>query len=87
MAGLFNCGTGQGHTWLDLARAVGGALGREPRIRFIDMPEELRPRYQYYTVADLRKLRAAGYGAAFTSLEDGVYTCVHAGMTGAEDHV
>jgi ADP-L-glycero-D-manno-heptose 6-epimerase len=59
----------------------------EPRVRFIDMPEELRPRYQYHTVADLRKLRAAGYGAAFTSAEEGVGATVKAVMTGAHDHV
>jgi ADP-L-glycero-D-manno-heptose 6-epimerase len=87
VSGLFNCGTGQGRTWLDLARAVGRALGVEPRIRFIDMPEELRPRYQYCTVADLRKLRAAGYAAAFTPVDEGVRGCVHAVTTGAHDHV
>ena len=87
VSGLFNCGTGQGRTWLDLARAVGRALGREPRIRFIDMPEVLRPRYQYRTVADLRKLRAAGYAAAFTALDEGVRATVHAVTTGVPDHV
>ena len=70
--GLFNCGTGQGRTWLDLSRAVFAALDREPRIRFIEMPEDLRSRYQYYTVADSRKLRAAGYTEPFTPLEAGV---------------
>ena len=44
----------------------------EPDIGFVDMPESLRPKYQYFTQADDAKLRAAGYGAAFTSLEDGV---------------
>jgi ADP-L-glycero-D-manno-heptose 6-epimerase len=87
VSGLFNCGTGQGRTWLDLARAVGKALGAEPRIRFIDMPEELRPRYQYCTVADLRKLRTAGYGAAFTSVEEGVGATVQAVMTGVHGYV
>ncbi len=70
--GLFNCGSGQGRTWLDLAPAVFDALDREPRIRFIEIPEDLRSRYQYYTVADTRKLRAAGYTEPFTPLEAGV---------------
>jgi len=70
--GLFNCGTGEARSWLDLARAVFAALDREPEIEFIAMPEALRPKYQYHTCADLTKLRGAGYDAAFTSLEDGV---------------
>lgn len=82
VTGLFNCGTGQGRTWLDLARAVFAALDREPQIRFIDMPEDLRPRYQYYTVADLRKLRGAGYAHAFTPIEDGIRTCVQSLVAG-----
>lgn len=70
--GLFNCGTGEARSWLDLARAVFAALDREPEIEFIDMPESLRPKYQYHTCADLAKLRGAGYDAGFTPLEDGV---------------
>jgi ADP-L-glycero-D-manno-heptose 6-epimerase len=71
-SGLFNCGTGRSRTWLDLARAVYAAVGREPRIGFIDMPEALRAKYQYFTEADLTKLRAAGYRQPFHSLEDGI---------------
>lgn len=71
-SGLFNCGTGLSRTWLDLARAVYAAAGREPRISFIDMPELLRAKYQYFTEADLTKLRAAGYRQPFHSLEDGI---------------
>ena len=70
--GLFNCGSGKARTWLDLARAVFSAMGREPQIEFIDMPGELRAKYQYHTQADVSRLRAAGYKAQFTSLEDGV---------------
>jgi ADP-L-glycero-D-manno-heptose 6-epimerase len=70
--GLFNCGTGRARTWLDLAGAVFAALGRETAVDFIDMPRDLRDRYQYHTEADLTKLRAAGYARDFTSLEDGV---------------
>ncbi len=70
--GLFNCGTGKARTWNDLARAVFAALGREPKITFIDMPEALQGKYQYHTEADIRRLRAAGYTDEFTSLEDGI---------------
>lgn len=74
--GLFNCGTGVSRTWLDLARAVFSAMGRDPKIEFIEMPEMLRGKYQYYTQANPAKLRAAGYQAPFTSLEDGVHAYV-----------
>ncbi len=70
--GLFNCGSGQARTWLDLARALFKAMGREPDIRFIDMPERLRGKYQYFTQADAEKLHRAGYTKLFHSLEDGV---------------
>ena len=70
--GLFNCGTGKARTWLDLARAVFAAMGREPKIEFIEMPKELQGKYQYFTEAKTEKLRAAGYARPFTSLEDGV---------------
>lgn len=71
-SGLFNCGTGQSRTWLDLANALFGAMNRHPDIRFIDMPEALRGKYQYFTQADTGKLRKAGCTKPFTSLEDGV---------------
>ncbi|MBQ7252555.1 MAG: ADP-glyceromanno-heptose 6-epimerase [Kiritimatiellae bacterium] len=70
--GLFNVGTGKARSWLDLARAVFAALEIPEQIEFIEMPESLRPKYQYFTEADVSRLRAAGYGAPFTSLEDGV---------------
>jgi len=70
--GLFNCGTGVSRTWVDLVSAVFDAMGKEKKIEFIEMPEVLRGKYQYYTQADPRKLRAAGYRGAFTTLEDGV---------------
>jgi ADP-L-glycero-D-manno-heptose 6-epimerase len=71
-SGLFNCGTGKPRSWNDLARAVAAAMGREPRIRYIDLPEALQGRYQYRTCADPGKLRGTGYDAPFTTLEDGV---------------
>ena len=65
-------GTGTSRTFLDLATAVFAALGREPNVRFIDMPPELGRQYQNYTQADMSKLRDAGYAKAPTALEDGV---------------
>ena len=75
-SGLFNCGTGQARSWLDLVQAVFQALGKKPDIEFIDMPAHLQPKYQYYTQAEMSKLRAAGYQRPFTSLEDGVQETV-----------
>jgi ADP-L-glycero-D-manno-heptose 6-epimerase len=72
VSGIFNLGTGQARTWLDLAHAMFAAMGRAPKIDFIEMPEVLRGRYQYVTQADMTKLRRAGYDVPFTSLEDGV---------------
>lgn len=72
VSGLFNCGSGRSRTWNDLARATFAALDREPVIRYVDMPESLRDRYQYFTEADMTKLRAAGCDVPFHSLEEGV---------------
>lgn len=70
--GLYNVGTGQARTWLDMMHAVFAAMGREPKIDFIDMPEVLRNKYQYYTRADIAKIRKAGYDKPIQSLEEGV---------------
>ncbi len=77
--GLFNVGTGAARSFLDLAHAVGAAAGRSLDIRFVDMPVELRGKYQYFTRADVSKLRAAGFDKPFFSLEDGVRDYVEAG--------
>jgi len=69
---LLNVGAGVARNWLDLVRAVGAAMGREAPVRFIDMPEPIRGRYQYHTLAALGRLRAAGYNAPMTGLEEGV---------------
>ena len=76
-SGLFNCGTGTPRTWVDLVTAVFTAMGVEPNIEFIDMPEHLRGKYQYYTCAVMDKIRAAGYPAVFQTLEEGIrdYVC------------
>lgn len=70
--GLYNCGTAQARTWVDLARATFHAMGREASIRFVDMPDTLKGKYQYFTQADATKLKAAGYTKPFRSLEDAV---------------
>ena len=74
--GLFNVGTGAARSFLELVGAVGAAVGCKPNIRFIDIPDELRAQYQYFTRADIGKLRSAGFTAPFHSLEDGVYDCL-----------
>ena len=70
--GLFNCGTGKARTWVDLVTAVYGAMGLPPKIEFIEMPQQLQGKYQYFTQASDAKLRAAGYVTPFISLENGV---------------
>lgn len=71
-SGLYNLGTGKARTFLDLVRATFAALDKEPNIEFIDTPEDIRDKYQYFTEANMNKLRKAGYGKSFTSLEAGV---------------
>jgi ADP-L-glycero-D-manno-heptose 6-epimerase len=72
LGGLFNIGTGQARSFLDLAHAVFAAMDRPVAIDWIDTPIVIRERYQYFTEARVERLRAAGFGAPFTSLEDGV---------------
>lgn len=70
--GLFNVGSGDANTWIDLANAVFAALGKPANIRFIGMPEDLRARYQYFTQADIGRVRDSGYAAPVTPLADAV---------------
>lgn len=70
--GLYNLGSGKARSFYDLAVATFRAMGKPINIDFIDMPENLRSKYQYYTEADMDKLREAGYYADFYDLEDGV---------------
>ncbi len=70
--GIFNIGSGKMHTWNELARAVFAALGREPRIEYIEMPETIRDKYQYSTQANISRLLATGYTQPITSLEDAI---------------
>jgi len=71
-SGLYNLGTGQARTFLDLANSTFTALNKTPHIEFIDTPIDIRDKYQYFTQADMGKLKEVGYTEAFYSLEDGV---------------
>jgi ADP-L-glycero-D-manno-heptose 6-epimerase len=72
VSGLYNVGTGRARTWLDLARALFSAAQRPEAIEFIDMPAALADKYQYFTEANVARLRNAGYGKPFTTLEGGI---------------
>lgn len=84
VSGIFNLGTGEARTWLDLGHAMFKALSRPARITFVDMPAALEGRYQYYTRARMDRLREAGYTKPFTSLEDGIAD--HVSISLASDH-
>ncbi len=71
-SGIYNLGSGTARPFLDLAKATFSAMGIEPVIDFIDTPVDIRDKYQYFTEADMSKLKSIGYPHAFTSLEDGV---------------
>jgi ADP-L-glycero-D-manno-heptose 6-epimerase len=77
--GVFNCGAGGARSFADLARATFAAAGREAQIAYVDTPATIRDQYQYFTQADMRRLRDAGYGKPFTTLEDGIrdYVTAH----------
>jgi len=72
VSGVFNLGSGRARSFKDMADAVFVAAGRAPQISYIDMPEALQGRYQYFTEARMQRLRDAGYEGQFTSLEDGI---------------
>jgi len=72
VSGLFNLGTGKARTFVDLANATFAALNIDPNVEFIDTPEDIRDKYQYFTEANMNKLRASGYTENFFSLEKGV---------------
>jgi len=70
LGGLYNIGTGRARTWNDLVTAVFVAMGKKPKIEYIDMPDSIRNHYQYFTRAEMAKLREAGYEKEITSLEE-----------------
>ncbi|HZT50927.1 MAG TPA: ADP-glyceromanno-heptose 6-epimerase [Stellaceae bacterium] len=85
-SGLFNSGTGRARSFADLAAAVYRAVGREPRIEYVDTPLEIREVYQYRTEARMERLRAAGYTAAMTPLEEGVRDYVQTYLSAADPY-
>lgn len=86
VSGLFNAGSGQARSFLDLASAVYHALGREPRIDYVDTPAEIRDKYQYFTEARMTRIREAGYTKPPTALEDGVRHYVQTYLDAADPY-
>ena len=86
VSGVFNLGSGRAGSFKDMAEAVFAAAGRPPQIEYIDMPEALRDRYQYFTEAGMHRLRAAGYAGQFTTLEDGVGDYVRSFLSQTDPH-
>lgn len=72
VSGIFNVGTGKARSFRDLMLAVYAALGARPKIEYIDMPEQIRGSYQYFTQSEVDRLHRAGYNGGFTTLEDAV---------------
>ena len=72
VSGLFNVGSGEARSFNDLATAMFAAAGKPPHVAYIDMPEPIRDTYQYHTLAPMQRLRAAGYAAPLTMIDDGV---------------
>ena len=71
-SGIYNLGTGRAQTWLELMGALYSALGQELQVNWVDTPPEIRGKYQYFTQADMTKLRDAGYTKHFAPVEEGV---------------
>lgn len=86
-SGLFNVGTGQARSYLDMAHAVCDAAGLPHRVEFIDMPASLRGQYQSFTQAPMDRLRAAGYPGQFTSLEEGIRRYVQDYLAGGDPYL
>ena len=72
VSGVFNAGSGQARSFLDLANATFAAAGKAPRVDYVDTPESIRDKYQYFTEARMDRIRAAGFGGQSTPLEEGV---------------
>jgi ADP-L-glycero-D-manno-heptose 6-epimerase len=76
VSGIFNVGTGKARSFKDMMLAAYAALGTAPKIEYVDMPEQIRGSYQYFTQSDVDRLQRAGYNGGFTALEDAVETYV-----------
>jgi ADP-L-glycero-D-manno-heptose 6-epimerase len=72
LSGIYNIGTGKARNWNDMVKAVFAAMGKKPKIEYIEMPESIRHQYQYFTQAEMSKLKKAGYDKPTTPLEDTV---------------
>ena len=72
IGGLFNIGSGVANTWNRLAAAIFSALDKKVKLEYIDMPDAIRDKYQYYTCADVSKIKKAGYTKPMTNIEDAV---------------
>lgn len=72
VSGVFNAGSGQARSFLDLAHATFAAAGKAPRVDYVDTPESIRDKYQYFTEARMERIRTAGYPGQSTPLEEGV---------------
>jgi ADP-L-glycero-D-manno-heptose 6-epimerase len=84
VSGLFNVGTGNARSFKDLMLAAYAALGARPNIEYIDMPEQIRGSYQYFTQSEVDRLQHAGYNGGFTALEDSVLTYVQGFLNQAD---
>ena len=84
--GVYNLGSGRARSFREMAETLFRAAGREPRIAYVDMPEAIRERYQYFTEADMTRLRAAGYARPFASLEDGLSEYVRLYLSQADPY-
>jgi ADP-L-glycero-D-manno-heptose 6-epimerase len=70
-SGIYNLGSGKARTFLDLTKVTFRAMGKKENIEFIDTPADIRDKYQYFTEANMAKLKSIGYGRPFHSLEEG----------------
>lgn len=86
ISGIFNAGSGQARSFLDLANATFAAAGKEPRVTYIDMPEVIRDRYQYFTQASMDRVRSMGFSGQSTPLEDGVRRYVQTFLSQADPY-
>lgn len=86
VSGLFNLGTGQERSFLDLMQAIGQAVGKPVNVEYVDMPERIRPNYQYFTKAEMGKLKAAGYSTPFHTLESGVQDYVRSHLLASDPY-
>ena len=84
--GVFNAGSGQARSFLDLANATFAAAGHDPAVTYIDMPEAIRDRYQYFTQASMGRLRDLGFGGQSTPLEEGVRRYVQSYLSQADPY-